>query len=388
MPVSSSHRLIAGTQVQSLRPPDGTALLFTTNMGLEDVVVDEWARRAEAAGQDAGDGTPSPLDLNSYALVSTSASLAEALPVARHMRSVHHVRQPLYTFLLPDAEAETRLDAIREVLSDVEVPGMTQAGTFRVTSVRNGEHDFTSIDVQRVSGTGLQQQYDTEVDLEDYDLDVHVDVHDTRCLVSIQHTREALSRRQERVFTPHAGLKTNVAYGLLHLPRLDGPPEVFLDPFCGSGTILIEAAAEWPDADLYGNDWDETVVAGARTNLNAEGLSDRISIREGDVFYLAETFDDRAGTVELMVTNPPFGQRMGSSMDFLPFYRRVLEQTAEVLAPGGVLVILVLRNGPFNQALTDTGVFDVRHVRVLGIGGLYPRAFVLEKPAGDGAAAA
>jgi putative N6-adenine-specific DNA methylase/tRNA (guanine6-N2)-methyltransferase len=76
---------------------------------------------------------------------------------------------------------------------------------------------------------------------------------------------------------------------------------------------------------------------------------------------------------------------MGSSMDFLPFYRRVLEQTAEVLAPGGVLVILVLRNGPFNQALTDTGLFDVRHVRVLGIGGLYPRAFVLEKPAGDGA---
>jgi len=385
MPVSSSHRLIAGTQVQSLRPPDGTALLFTTNMGLEDVVVDEWARRAAAAGQDAGEGTSSPLDLNSYALVSTSASLAEALPVARHMRSVHHVREPLYTFLLPDATAETRLDAVREVLSRVEVPGMTHAGTFRVTSVRNGEHDFTSIDVQRVSGTGLQEQYDTEVDLEDFDLDVHVDVHDTRCLVSIQHTREALSRRQERIFTPHAGLKTNVAYGLLQLPRLDGPPEVFLDPFCGSGTILVEAADEWPDADLYGNDWDETVVAGARTNLGAEDLSDRITIREGDVWHLAETFNDLAGEVDLMVTNPPFGQRMGSSMDFLPFYRRILEQTAEVLAPGAVLVILVLRNGPFNQALTDIGVFDVRHVRVLGIGGLYPRAFVLEKPAGDGA---
>ncbi len=353
-----------------------TALLFTTNMGLEDVVVAEWAERASAAGLAVGDGTASPFDLNSYALVSTTAPLSKALAVARKMRSVHHVREPLYTFSLPD---EHPLDAVRDVLASVDIPEMTEATTFRVTSVRNGEHDFTSIDVQRVSGTGLQRQYDTEVDLEDYDLDVHVDVHDDQGLISIQHTREALSRRQQRVFTPHAGLKTNVAYGLLRLPHLEAPPSVVLDPFCGSGTILVEAAAEWPDAAIYGHDWDETVVDGVRANVDAEGLTDRISIREGDVWHLAETFDDLQGTVDLMVTNPPYGQRMGSSMDFFPFYRRVLEQTATVLAPGGYLVILVLRNGPFNDALEDTGAYDDRHVRVLGTGGLYPRAFVLQK---------
>jgi hypothetical protein len=39
--------------------------------------------------------------------------------------------------------------------------------------------------------------------------------------------------------------------------------------------------------------------------------------------------------------------------------------------------MLVLRQGPFNQALRDVESMDVRHVRVIEIGGLYPRVFVL-----------
>jgi putative N6-adenine-specific DNA methylase/tRNA (guanine6-N2)-methyltransferase len=64
-------------------------------------------------------------------------------------------------------------------------------------------------------------------------------------------------------------------------------------------------------------------------------------------------------------------------MDFRPFYRRVLQQFDEVLSPAGRVVMLVLRQSPFNQALREVGAFDVRHVRVVEIGGLYPRVFVL-----------
>jgi putative N6-adenine-specific DNA methylase/tRNA (guanine6-N2)-methyltransferase len=41
--------------------------------------------------------------------------------------------------------------------------------------------------------------------------------------------------------------------------------------------------------------------------------------------------------------------------------------------------MLVLRQAPFNKALRETDTFDVRHVRVIEIGGLYPRVFVLER---------
>jgi len=363
----------ATASVTSLRSAERTPLLFTTNMGLEDVVIEEYRERAAAAGLTVPTADDAPLDLRSYARVEVTAAPDRALALARSMRSVHHVLAPLYTFMLPD-DAEAALRTIRTTVETLEVEAMANAGTFRVTTVRRGDHDFTSIDVQREAGAALEAHYGTAVDLEDYDVEVRVDVHDDRCLVSVQHTHEALSRRQARLFQPRAALKPNVAYALLRLAHLEGPG-VVLDPFCGSGTILWEAGALWPEAQLLGNDWNEETLAGARENAEAQALTDRVTLFESDVWTLAETLGDRRA--DLIVTNPPFGVRLASSMDFRPFYRRVLQQFDEVLSPTGRVVMLVLRQSPFNQALREVDAFDVRHVRVVEIGGLYPRVFVL-----------
>jgi tRNA (guanine6-N2)-methyltransferase len=362
--------------VTSLRSATHTPLLFTVNMGLEDVVVNEFRERAAAAGRAVPSTDDAPFGLESYALVEVTADLDAALDVARQMRSVHHVLAPLYTFTLP-GDGEAALQTIRDTVEALDVTAMENAETFRATTVRQGDHDFSSMDVQRVAGGGLDAQYDAAVDLEDYDVEVRADVHDDRCLVSVQHTREALSRRQLEGYQPRAALKANVAYALLRLAHLDTPPDTLLDPFCGSGTILLEAADLWPETRGYGNDWDEEAVAGARTNVERAGLSSRITIREGDVWHLAERFGDVRA--DLIVTNPPFGVRMASSMDFFPFYRRVLGQMAAVLRPGGTVVMLVLRQGPFNAALDESDDFTGRHVRAIEIGGLYPYIFVLER---------
>lgn len=361
--------------VTSLRSTECTPLLFTVNMGLEDVAVSEFQERADATGLDVTDTDDAPFGLQSYALVEVHAGPEPSLEVARRMRSIHHVLAPLYTFTLPN-DTEAALQTIRTTVETLDVEAMKDAGTFRVTTVRQGDHDFTSIDVQREAGAALEAHYGTAVDLEDYDVEVRVDVHDERCLVSVQHTREALSRRQLEGYQPRAALKANVAYALLRLAHLDAAPEVLLDPFCGSGTILLEAATLWPQTHGYGNDWDEEAVAGARENVERAGLSDRITIREGDVWHLAERLPNV--TADLVVTNPPFGVRMASSMDFLPFYRRVLGQLHEVLRAGGRVVMLVLREGPFTTALREEDLFSVRHVRAIEIGGLYPSVFVLE----------
>jgi tRNA (guanine6-N2)-methyltransferase len=362
--------------VTSLRSADHTPLLFTVNMGLEDVVVDEFRERAAAAGLRVADTDDAPFGLQSYALVEVEADPDAALEVARQMRSVHHVLAPLYTFTLP-GDGEAALQTIRDTVEALDIAVMEDAETFRATTVRQGDHDFSSMDVQRVSGGGLDAHYDAAVDLEDYDVEVRVDVHDDRCLVSVQHTREALSRRQLEGYQPRAALKANVAYALLRLAHLDAPPDTLVDPFCGSGTILLEAADRWLETRCYGNDWNEEAVAGARQNVELAGRTDRITIREGDVWQLADTFADV--TADLIVTNPPFGVRMASSMDFFPFYRRVLGQMAAVLQPGGRVVMLVLRQGPFNAALDESDAFISRHVRAIEIGGLYPYVFVLER---------
>jgi putative N6-adenine-specific DNA methylase/tRNA (guanine6-N2)-methyltransferase len=352
-------------------------------MGLEDVVIDEYRERAAAAGVDVPDADDAPLRLRSYARVEVAAAPDVALDLAHRMRSVHHVLAPLYAFSLPE-DAEAALATIRTTVETLEVAAMDPAGTFRVTTVRRGDHDFTSIDVQREAGAALEARYGTTVDLEDYDTEVRVDVHDDQCLVSVQHTREALSRRQARLFQPRAALKPNVAYALLRLADPGGasppdasPPDRVLDPFCGSGTILWEAGALWPHAALHGNDWKADTLAGARSNAEAQSLTDRVTLTESDVWTLADTLGD--WQADLIVTNPPFGVRLASSMDFHPFYRRVLQQFRAVLRPAGRIVMLVLREAPFRKALTEVDGLGVRHVRVIEIGGLYPKVFVLKQ---------
>ncbi len=362
--------------VTSLRSSDRTPLLFTVNMGLEDVVVDEFRERAAAAGLNVTNTDDAPFGLQSYALVEVDAAPDDALDVARRMRSVHHVLAPLYTFTLP-ADGEDALQTIHDTVTTLDVEAMETADTFRASSVRQGEHAFTSVDVQTRAGGALDARYDASVDLEDYDVEVRVDVREDQCLVSVQHTREALSRRQLEGYQPRAALKANVAYALLRLAHLDAPPNTLLDPFCGSGTILLEAADRWADTQCYGSDWNEEAVSGARTNVDLAGLSDRIAIQKGDVWHLDETFADV--TADLIITNPPFGVRMASSMDFYPFYRRVLGQMGAVLRPGGLVVMLVLRQGPFNTVLDESDRFASRHVRAIEIGGLYPYVFVLER---------
>ena len=374
---STLPSMSAPAAVTSLRSAKRTPLLFTTNMGLEDVVVNEYSERAEAAGVAIHDTDDAPLDLRSYALVEVNASLDPALALARAMKSVHHVLAPLYAFSL-SSDGDDALRTIHETVKTLDIPAMADAGTFRATTVRRGDHDFTSVEVQQWAGGALDDRYNAAVDLEDYDVEVRVDVHDDRCLVSVQHTTEALSRRQARLFQPRAALKPNVAYALLRLAHLDAPPDVVLDPFCGSGTILWEAGALWPDARLVGNDWHEETLAGARDNAEAQNVTDRVTLHEADAWHLSETLDGQQA--DLIVTNPPFGVRLASSMDFGPFYRHMLQQCAAVLRPGGRVVILVLRQSPFNKALQDTDAFNVRHVRVIEIGGLYPRVFVLGRP--------
>jgi len=344
-------------------------------MGLEDVAVAEFRERADAIGIAVPETDDAPLGLQSYANVEAETDPETALRVARDMKSVHHVLAPLYTFSL-ETDGHAALETIRNTVETLDVDAMEEANTFRVTSVRQGDHDFTSVDVQRAAGGGLDAHYQAAVDLEDYDVEVRADVHDDRCLVSVQHTKEALSRRQVRLFQPRAALKPNVAYALLRLAHLHAPPAMVLDPFCGSGTILWEAGALWPDAKLIGNDWNKETLAGARENAAAQDITDRVTLYESDVWDLAETMDDRRA--DLIVTNPPFGVRLGSSMDFLPFYRGVLQQFHEVVTLNSRVVMLVLRQGPFNKALRESETFHVRHVRVIEIGGLYPRVFVLE----------
>jgi tRNA (guanine6-N2)-methyltransferase len=201
-------------------------------------------------------------------------------------------------------------------------------------------------------------------------------VHD-RCWVGVQLTRTRLSKRQKRVYTPMAALKTVVAYAMLRFARLDEGSGGLLDPFCGSGTILIEAAQSFPNLPLYGSDAFAKPVQGTADNLAAMGLTERVALTQADARDLRDHYEP--GSMRAIVTNPPFGVRLGRRADFRHLYSNFLQGAHRILEPGGRLVVLVGRRRAFNFILDKVGGFHPAHVRVIETGGIYPAIFVLER---------
>ncbi len=358
-------------------------LLFTTNPGLEDIVGEELCSQVRDHQLPEPAVELRPFGFGGHVLARLAATPEAAWMAASRMRSVHHVLRPLYIFHFEPMSPDP-LGSIYETLLERGASAMETADSFRVTTKRSGDHPFTSLDVQRVAGAALNARYGTRVDLLNFELNVRVDIFGDMCIVGIQLTDDALSKRFTRLYSPGPALKSNVAYALLRFARMDSngveladADGALLDPFCGSGTILIEAAQLFPRLQILGSDISSEAVDGASRNIAAAGLSHRVHVACGDALEMSQTFgDERIGTI---VANPPYGVRLSRGLNFFDFYSKIMAQSAQLLASGGRLVFIAWKRGVVDRANQRLKLFRRRHVRVVETGGIYPRIYVLER---------
>jgi len=352
-----------------------TALCLTTNPGLESVVAAEWLERAQAAGCPPATPECRPLGIDGQVAIASEAPTHPLAALAGQMRTIYHVMRHCHQFELPATEP---LAAIRQQLLQLTIPEMQAAERFRVTTQRSGDHAFSSMDVQREAGAALVERYGKTVDLEHYDTEIRVDAFDRVCLVSVQLTRSPLDRRHPQLYAPRVARKTVVAHAMLRLSGLAAPQGRLLDPCCGSGTLLLEAAQLMPAWRCYGSDRDARCIAGARQNLEAAGVAERCPLQQLDARDLARHFPPQG--FEAIVTNPPWGIRLGRKIDLVGFYRKLLTGAWTVLVPGGRLTLLVGRKrAAFNRLLDQLGLFEVRHARAIETNDVHPMLFVLER---------
>lgn len=90
------------------------------------------------------------------------------------MRSVFYAMRQVHHFLLPCEP--TALNQIYQELLELDFPEMDSAQTFRVTTQRSGKHPFQTRDIERIAGAALIQRYGKAVSLEDYEVNVRVDL--------------------------------------------------------------------------------------------------------------------------------------------------------------------------------------------------------------------
>ncbi|WP_396175855.1 class I SAM-dependent RNA methyltransferase [Flavobacterium sp.] len=186
------------------------------------------------------------------------------------------------------------------------------------------------------------------------DLRIHIHLDRDQCTVSLDTSGESLHQRGYRSATNIAPINEVLAAGMLLLSGWEGTSH-FLDPMCGSGTILAEAAMiacnipaninrkefafeKWNDWDndlfdqiidslmkktrefhytIKGFDKAPSAVRKAQDNIQNANLDDYVTIEQKDFF---ETEKQTEGPLQ-MVFNPPYGERLDIDME--RFYREI-----------------------------------------------------------------
>jgi len=340
-------------------------LMLTCPPGLEDIVELELREKFGSLNV-----VLKPLNIQGRVIADIPDSrINEVL----NLKSIHHVRKHISIF-----DVSTSRDGLKDIYNalysmDLK-PHLPSNASFRITSERIGVHEYTSIDVQRVAGQAIVDKYGNKVDLENFDVEVIVDVVHDKCIVDISISKESLHKRFYRVFDHPAALRPTIAYGMIRLSNpMDG--NVFVDPMVGGGTILIEAALYMGSRlKLYGLDINERFIEGAKANAEAAGVLHLIKFMHGDCTRLSQFLND----IDRIVTNPPFGIRMEPKIGIRNLYSLFAVEAYKCMNDGGRLVIITLKEGIMRRALLNAG-FNIVHERYVLHGNLRSKIFVAEK---------
>ncbi|NWW72204.1 THUM2 protein, partial [Climacteris rufus] len=210
---------------------------------------------------------------------------------------------------------------------------------------------LTSQEIGRAIGIALVKQCGWRADLRDPDLEIFVHLNDIHSVVGIPLFRLPLANRE---YIKTAGLRSTVAWAMASLAEISAGALV-LDPMCGLGTILLEAAKEWPEACYWGADISDAQLEGADGNIRTAGLMDKIELLKASVKALplpSESFDS-------VISDIPFGKKfkITSDVQILP---DILQEMERVLRVGGTAVLLLSRDlhkhvdGPSERAGSDS----------------------------------
>ncbi len=186
---------------------------------------------------------------------------------------------------------------------------------------------------------------------EDAPVTVMARIEDDLCTISVDTSGEPLHRRGWKQAVNPAPMRETLAALFLQQCGYDGT-EPLLDPMCGAGTFVIEAAeiaarlnpgrarsfafehlasfeaeawarmravrsAREPSARCFGSDRDAGAVAMSRANAERAGVEAWTEFRQGAI----STVTPPEGPPGLVIVNPPYGTRMGEAGSLRPLYQ-------------------------------------------------------------------
>ena len=223
---------------------------------------------------------------------------------------------------------------------------------------------FSPTDIQKIMKKAMVKRMEEHYHVSGFEesgehFPVRVFLMKDEVTVGLDTTGESLHKRGYRKLTAKAPIAENLAAALIMLTPWN-KDRVLIDPFCGSGTIPIEAAMmaanmapgmnrsfiaeKWPhivgrqiwydtvdearemldlsvETDIQGYDIDENMVSIARENAKLAGVDQLIHFQRRGVDQLS-----CAKKYGFLITNPPYGERLQDKEAMAPLYRTIGER--------------------------------------------------------------
>jgi putative N6-adenine-specific DNA methylase len=265
------------------------------------------------------------------------------------LRTAIKIVKPIHSF-----QVRNENDLYKKIYAMDWFDYLSTSTTFAIDATVNSENFTHSLYVSQKTKDAIVDKFrDTDGSRPDVDIkfpDVRINIHiqNDQCNVALDSSGRSLHQRGYRTATNIAPINEVLAAGLLLLSGWDGQCD-FLDPMCGSGTLLTEAAMiacnipaninrkefafeKWHDfdADLFekivdsslnrtrefhhrimGYDKAPSAVRKAQDNIVNANLSDYITVERKN-FFDTEKFTENHLH---MVFNPPYGERLDIEME-------------------------------------------------------------------------
>ena len=324
-------------------------LVAKTFQGLEDVLAEELARLG------AADVKPG------RRMVAFRGDKELLYKANLCCRTALRILKPFYTFGAFDA------DELYEQAKQYEWDKLLTADqTFAIDSTVNSEgfrhSKFVTYRVKDAIADFFMEKYGKRpsIRLNGADVLLNVHINNDEVTISLDSSGEPLYKRGYRVAQTEAPINEVLAAGLILKTGWKGDSN-FVDPMCGSGTFLIEAALiaaninpgiyrsefafeRWPDYDaelfeslynddsaereftykIYGSDISPKAIAIAEQNIKSAGVGRMIDLQVKP-FQRYETAPEKG----ILITNPPYGERIAAD-DMDALYESIGERLKKV----------------------------------------------------------
>ena len=145
-----------------------------------------------------------------------------------------------------------------------------------------------------------------------------------------------------------------------------------LDPFCGTGTMLIERSKLSPCGALTGVDITPKAIDKAKVNAAAADVDIELICKDCIKFRASEPYDE-------VIANMPFGLRVGSHEINDRLYAQFLKKLPEWLKPGGIALLYTMEYTLLKRLIAEQNEMELLSRKRTEAGGLLPTVFLLRR---------